>query len=160
SGRSPRPRPCSPAGGCSSGPTARPGAVRPTPPAWKASEAGSGPCWRGRGVVPNDEGSGSEAGRGDGAAGGAPRRARRGPTNPPPPRPPPTRAEGTGGRGHGVQGDPATATYKADEPPPPRFTLRPGSIARGGRMGPPLTVEQILAWADAHHDRTGRWPWA
>ena len=25
---------------------------------------------------------------------------------------------------------------------------------------PPLTVEQILAWADAHHARTGRWPHA
>jgi hypothetical protein len=24
--------------------------------------------------------------------------------------------------------------------------------------GPPLTVEQVLAWADAHHARTGRWP--
>ena len=23
---------------------------------------------------------------------------------------------------------------------------------------PPLTVEQILRWADAHHARTGRWP--
>src|SRR5262249_11074482 len=23
---------------------------------------------------------------------------------------------------------------------------------------PPLTVERILAWADAHHARTGRWP--
>ena len=23
---------------------------------------------------------------------------------------------------------------------------------------PPLTVEQILAWADAHHARTGGWP--
>jgi hypothetical protein len=23
---------------------------------------------------------------------------------------------------------------------------------------PPLTVEQILAWADAHHERTGQWP--
>jgi hypothetical protein len=23
---------------------------------------------------------------------------------------------------------------------------------------PPFTVEQILAWADAHHDRTGAWP--
>jgi hypothetical protein len=23
---------------------------------------------------------------------------------------------------------------------------------------PPLTVEQILAWADAHHQRSGRWP--
>ena len=26
------------------------------------------------------------------------------------------------------------------------------------RNCPPLTVEQILAWADAHHARTGRWP--
>jgi hypothetical protein len=25
-------------------------------------------------------------------------------------------------------------------------------------MKRPLTVEQILAWADAHHQRTGRWP--
>jgi hypothetical protein len=29
---------------------------------------------------------------------------------------------------------------------------------RGRR--PPLTVEQVLAWADAHHARTGRWPHA
>jgi hypothetical protein len=29
---------------------------------------------------------------------------------------------------------------------------------RGRR--PPLTVEQILAWADAYHARTGRWPHA
>jgi hypothetical protein len=28
------------------------------------------------------------------------------------------------------------------------------------RVRPPLTVEQILAWADAHHARTGRWPTA
>ena len=27
------------------------------------------------------------------------------------------------------------------------------------RMGlPPLALEQVLAWADAHHERTGRWP--
>jgi hypothetical protein len=25
---------------------------------------------------------------------------------------------------------------------------------------PPLTVEQVLAWADAHYARTGRWPTA
>jgi hypothetical protein len=25
---------------------------------------------------------------------------------------------------------------------------------------PPLTVEQVLAWADAHHAHTGRWPTA
>jgi hypothetical protein len=28
------------------------------------------------------------------------------------------------------------------------------------RRGPPLTVEQILAWADAHRGRTGLWPHA
>jgi len=42
-----------------------------------------------------------------------------------------------------------------------------GSLARllaecrGKRLparGLPLTVEQVLAWADAHHARTGRWP--
>jgi hypothetical protein len=27
-----------------------------------------------------------------------------------------------------------------------------------GRKGEPLTVEQILAWADAHKARTGTWP--
>jgi hypothetical protein len=27
-----------------------------------------------------------------------------------------------------------------------------------GRHRPPLTVGQILAWADAHHARTGKWP--
>jgi hypothetical protein len=26
------------------------------------------------------------------------------------------------------------------------------------RRKPPLTVEQILAWADANHRRTGQWP--
>jgi hypothetical protein len=28
------------------------------------------------------------------------------------------------------------------------------------RKCPPLTVEQILAWADAHYPRTGTWPQA
>jgi hypothetical protein len=27
-----------------------------------------------------------------------------------------------------------------------------------GQRRIPLTVEQILAWADAHHARTGEWP--
>ena len=46
--------------------------------------------------------------------------------------------------------------------------LAPGSsLARllGERRGvrnrkrlPPLTEEQVLAWADAHHEGTGRWP--
>ncbi len=29
---------------------------------------------------------------------------------------------------------------------------------RNFMMLPPLSVDQILAWADAHHDRTGQWP--
>jgi hypothetical protein len=39
---------------------------------------------------------------------------------------------------------------------------RPGELAHEGSTAmdsrPSLTVEQILAWADAHHRRTGRWP--
>jgi hypothetical protein len=31
---------------------------------------------------------------------------------------------------------------------------------RGRPPGPPLTVERILAWADAHQARMGRWPTA
>jgi hypothetical protein len=27
-----------------------------------------------------------------------------------------------------------------------------------GQNRPKLTIAQILAWADAHHARTGRWP--
>jgi hypothetical protein len=30
--------------------------------------------------------------------------------------------------------------------------------ARNNKARPPLTIEQILAWADAHRERTGRWP--
>jgi hypothetical protein len=30
--------------------------------------------------------------------------------------------------------------------------------ARNHNRPPPLTVRQILAWADAHHQRTGKWP--
>ena len=29
---------------------------------------------------------------------------------------------------------------------------------RNPRALPPFTIEQILAWADAHHERTGKWP--
>jgi hypothetical protein len=29
---------------------------------------------------------------------------------------------------------------------------------RNQKGQPPLTIEQILAWADAHHERTGEWP--
>jgi hypothetical protein len=35
---------------------------------------------------------------------------------------------------------------------------RPGLPGHRGRPQPPLTVEQILAWADAHKARTGDWP--
>ncbi|MDB5310849.1 MAG: hypothetical protein JWO38_5051 [Gemmataceae bacterium] len=38
------------------------------------------------------------------------------------------------------------------------LTRRRGTRTPGGR--PPLTAEQILAWADAHHRRTGDWPTA
>ena len=66
----------------------------------------------------------------------------------------------------------ATATAEPlEEPPGSRPGARglPGgsSLARlleehcGKRKRPPallLTVKQILAWADAYHERTGRWP--
>src|SRR5262245_61627566 len=43
--------------------------------------------------------------------------------------------------------------------PPPRAPgprrRRPPRLRAGAR---PLTVEQILGWADAHHARTGGWP--
>ena len=29
---------------------------------------------------------------------------------------------------------------------------------RPSRRPPPITIEQILAWVDAHHERTGEWP--
>jgi hypothetical protein len=31
---------------------------------------------------------------------------------------------------------------------------------RGGKGKPPLTLEHILAWMQAHHERTGQWPHA
>ena len=31
-------------------------------------------------------------------------------------------------------------------------------LAEHRDMGPPLTVDQILEWADAHHTATGHWP--
>lgn len=40
----------------------------------------------------------------------------------------------------------------------PRWKKRKKKIWRKRRIAPPLTVEQILAWADAHHQRTGKWP--
>jgi hypothetical protein len=33
-----------------------------------------------------------------------------------------------------------------------------GDVPRSDK--PPLTVEQIIAWAEAHHRRTGKWPTA
>jgi hypothetical protein len=29
---------------------------------------------------------------------------------------------------------------------------------RPGLRKPPLSIKQILAWSDAHHERTGKWP--
>ncbi|MBI1917005.1 MAG: hypothetical protein HYS12_20035 [Planctomycetes bacterium] len=37
----------------------------------------------------------------------------------------------------------------------PSRPLRPHRL---GQYRPPLTIEQILAWADQHHCRTGQWP--
>ena len=34
----------------------------------------------------------------------------------------------------------------------------PAAKKRPSRRPPPLTIEQILAWADTHHERTGEWP--
>jgi hypothetical protein len=39
-----------------------------------------------------------------------------------------------------------------------RHNRRPRRRARDRRERPHLSEEQILAWADAHHARTGRWP--
>jgi hypothetical protein len=36
--------------------------------------------------------------------------------------------------------------------------LEAGRGVRNSRVVPRLTNRQILAWADAHHARTGRWP--
>jgi hypothetical protein len=40
--------------------------------------------------------------------------------------------------------------------PGPRLT--PADEEAVSRTRPPLTVEQVLAWADAYRARTGRWP--
>src|ERR1700681_766913 len=38
------------------------------------------------------------------------------------------------------------------------MTVRLREIPMNRRTKKPLTVDQILFWADAHHERTGRWP--
>jgi hypothetical protein len=45
------------------------------------------------------------------------------------------------------------ARRKSKGVPSPRRRPKPG-----GRFKRPLTIPQILAWADAHHQRTGIWP--
>src|SRR5438093_10180034 len=64
--------------------------------------------------------------------------------------------------------DPATSGDEAaielanappPEPEPPTLKQRRRSVPRKVRW-PDLSVEQILAWADAHHARTGEWPTA
>ena len=37
---------------------------------------------------------------------------------------------------------------------------RPGRKRGRGRLKPPLTIKQILAWVDAHYAKTGKWPQA
>jgi hypothetical protein len=49
--------------------------------------------------------------------------------------------------------DPAPSTPEA--PPPRKRPARP--VPRKQRW-PELTIEQVLAWADAHYGRTGQWP--
>jgi hypothetical protein len=44
------------------------------------------------------------------------------------------------------------------EPPPPRGRKKRGKPVPREVRYPPLTVEQILEWADAHHARRGKWP--
>jgi hypothetical protein len=39
----------------------------------------------------------------------------------------------------------------------PRLLARERGAPRAGRL-PPLTVGQVLRWADEHHRRTGSWP--
>jgi hypothetical protein len=55
-----------------------------------------------------------------------------------------------------------TALHQGHRGLPGGTTLAQLLAAERGRFHPqllpPLTVEQILAWADAHHARTGRWP--
>jgi hypothetical protein len=51
---------------------------------------------------------------------------------------------------HGVRGLPSGDTLG-------RFIARRFGVRNRTNI-PPLSVEQILVWADAHHARTGRWP--
>jgi hypothetical protein len=65
-----------------------------------------------------------------------------------------------GGRGGG-QTLPRPAVGPATPPPlpsPGALGQRPAKGKGLPRYGPPLTEEQILAWADARHARTGHWP--
>jgi hypothetical protein len=47
-------------------------------------------------------------------------------------------------------------SFKYDEPAPKQKRRSPKRL-RAGPL-PPLTIGQILEWADAHHARTGKWP--
>jgi hypothetical protein len=78
---------------------------------------------------------------------------------------------------------PAHRREEVEEAPGELWSNLDGALRRGGRglpggsslydllcrrcgrhrrreAAPPLTVEQVLDWADAHHARTGRWPHA
>src|SRR5262249_17386401 len=62
---------------------------------------------------------------------------------------------GAGGGGPGARGG-ARRGRRGGRAPPPLRAPRGG--ARNRRSLPVLTVTQVLAWAKAHHGRTGTWP--
>ncbi|MHC4563991.1 MAG: hypothetical protein ACYS8X_14635, partial [Planctomycetota bacterium] len=51
----------------------------------------------------------------------------------------------------GVRGLPGGSTLR-------RLLAEKRGISEKWRRRPRLTIDQILAWADEHHSRTGRWP--
>src|SRR5262249_8348276 len=134
-GRRPRParRPARPARRQLSGPAAGPGPGRAQPPRPAAAAPRTNPAL-GRRAPPTH------------------RRLANGPLRP---HPPPRRRAMAGRRPRRAPGP----------PPPPRRLLAARFLTqcrghRNRKQLPPLTAEQILAWADAHHRRTATWPQA
>jgi hypothetical protein len=65
------------------------------------------------------------------------------------------------GRGHSTRvltPEGMAARQQCGEPPEPVDAKSKGRRKKTWGRPPLLTVLQILAWADAHHQRTGRWP--
>jgi hypothetical protein len=63
--------------------------------------------------------------------------------------------EGCRGLPRGMSLHKLLVKYRGVEPRGARYRKKSASVRR-----PVLTIEQILAWADVHHERTGRWPTA